>query len=57
MRHEVVIRQTFAGGNYALLNNDLDPNPVSIICQLKQPVPGLSDDRDVLYRKYGQTKI
>ncbi|CAH3030151.1 unnamed protein product [Porites evermanni] len=27
MRHEVVIRQTFAGGNYALLNNDLDPNP------------------------------
>ena len=35
MRHEVVIRQTFTGGNYALLNNDLDPNPVCMICQLK----------------------
>lgn len=27
LKHEVVVRQTFFGGNYALLDKNLDPNP------------------------------
>ena len=29
LNHDVVIRQTFVGGNYALLDDNLEPNPVS----------------------------
>ena len=36
--HEVVIRQTFVGGSYALLDDDLDPNPVSTIYLSSIPI-------------------
>ena len=28
LNHDVVVRQTFVAGNYALLDNNLEPNPV-----------------------------
>ena len=33
LKHEVVVRQTFFGGNYALLDKNLDPNPVCSSCE------------------------
>ena len=33
LKHEVVVRQTFFGGNYALLDKNLDPNPVCSWCE------------------------